>query len=87
MPYMRFSRSIFESVKMRNPDLQLPEIGRKIGKMWQTLPMHEKRVYQDAYDDEKVHVCIEPAWSPNFANNYATVIPKPFFSGRGAQCP
>ncbi|OAF70581.1 hypothetical protein A3Q56_01628 [Intoshia linei] len=52
-PYMRFSKSMWPSVKSTHQDLTVCEIGSTIGKMWRGLTDVEKKVYNDGFLEEK----------------------------------
>ncbi|KAI0990684.1 hypothetical protein GJ496_001668 [Pomphorhynchus laevis] len=53
--YMRFSTSIYESIRAKYPDAKLPELGKLTGEMWRNLDDARKQVLIFEYEADKAH--------------------------------
>ena len=54
MPYMRYSRKVWDEVKAANQELKLREIDKIVYQMWQDLPNGDKEKFIEEYKTEKI---------------------------------
>ena len=54
MPYMRYSRKVWDEVKAANQELKLREIDKIVYQMWQDLPNGDKEEFIEEYKTEKI---------------------------------
>lgn len=57
MPFMRYSRKVWDQVKTANPELKLWEVSKIIAQMWKDAPDGERQDFIDEYEAEKVFDC------------------------------
>ena len=54
LPYQRYSKKVWDSVKAKNPEAMLWEIGKAIGVMWKDLSDNDRQEYIIEFENEKV---------------------------------
>uniref|UniRef100_A0A1I7TNJ1 HMG box domain-containing protein n=1 Tax=Caenorhabditis tropicalis TaxID=1561998 RepID=A0A1I7TNJ1_9PELO len=52
-PYMRYSRKMWPKVRAENPEAQLWDIGKIVGKMWVEITDAERSIFQHEFELEK----------------------------------
>ncbi|XP_065665949.1 SWI/SNF-related matrix-associated actin-dependent regulator of chromatin subfamily E member 1 isoform X2 [Hydra vulgaris] len=52
--YMRYSRKVWEAVKMQHPEMKMWDIGKLIGEQWRNLPEDERQGFFAEYEVEKL---------------------------------
>ncbi|XP_057294222.1 SWI/SNF-related matrix-associated actin-dependent regulator of chromatin subfamily E member 1-like isoform X2 [Hydractinia symbiolongicarpus] len=51
--YMRYSRKVWETVKLQHPEMKMWDIGKLIGEQWRNLPEDERQGFFAEYEVEK----------------------------------
>ena len=54
LPYQRYSKKVWDSVKAKNPEAMLWEIGKTIGVMWKDLSDNERQEHIVEFENDKV---------------------------------
>ena len=53
VPYVKYSRKVWDNVKTSQPDLKFWQMGKVIGKMWRDLPAVDKQTFIEEHEAEK----------------------------------
>lgn len=67
MPYMRYSKKVWDEVRARYPEMKIWEISKIVGQMWRDLPEESKQEFVEAFESEKVNNC-EKDLSPGLSH-------------------
>ena len=69
LPFMRYSKKVWEQVKATHPDAKAGDIGKIVGQMWRELPDADKQEFIAEYENAKVswqglQLALADPWQP-----------------------
>lgn len=52
-PYIRFTKEKRPEILASNPEISVPELGKRLGELWRELPESERQRYKEEYSKAK----------------------------------